>query len=220
MTTKRVWWITATLLGLLGVNEYRSQRSETEAMRIEIESLRERQDRLAVQVARPAVVVRTQAGAPDARPAAPPSLVEPSVAPASLAASDDRATDRTARDKRWEDTARANQTSVEEAFAAESANDAWAPSTRVALQNRLSSLARLSSSSLRDIDCRSSICRVEIAHQNADASRQFAQQAFTDPQDPAWNGPVFIPPSQPDANGGLVVVMYLGRAGTQLIKPE
>jgi hypothetical protein len=219
MKPKRIWWIAATVLGLLAVNEYRSQRSQAEAMRSELASLRAQQDRLATQVARPAVVVRAQAGAFDARsPTAPSPATQAS--PASSASGDDHAGDANALDTRWEDVARTSRASVEDAFAAESASSAWAPPTRVVLEDRLASLARLTASSLRDIDCRTSMCRVEVAHHDADASRQFAERAFTDPQTPAWDGPVFIPPAQPDADGGVVAVMYLGRRGNQLIKPE
>lgn len=122
--------------------------------------------------------------------------------------------------KRWEDEARGNLASVEGEFAGQPTDNAWAASTRQALHDRLTSRARSSSSSLRSIECRSSICRVEVVHQDAAASQQFGERAFTDADERAWNGPVVITPPQANPDGSLVMVMYLGREGTSLLKPE
>jgi len=157
-------------------------------------------------------VVRTQAGVAEGA-----VLTQPSP-PAPPASSDPPPHDPATSDQRWEEDARASQAAVEAAFAAEPVNDAWAASTRLALQDRLASLARPLASSLREIDCRASICRVEVVHRNADTSRQFADEAFTDPEAQAWNGPAFLLPPQPAPDGRLAVVMYLGREGTSLLR--
>jgi hypothetical protein len=217
MKAKRVWLILVALLGLLIFNEYRSQQAQVADLRSEIAGLRVQQGRLAIDAARPSPVVRTQvAAAPD------PSTTEP--APAVTAAppepSDNASGDPTARDKRWDEEARASLASVEEAFAAEPASGSWAVSTRLALRDRLTALSRSSSSSVGDIDCRSSICRVEVVHRDADASQHFAARAFTDPQEQAWNGPVVLLPPQSNPDGSVAVVMYLWREGTSLLKRE
>jgi hypothetical protein len=136
------------------------------------------------------------------------------------AQSDNTADDPSTRPKRWEDEARAYLTSVEGMFVAEPVDDSWAMPTRLALRDRLTSLSRSSSSSLRNIDCRSSICRVEVVHKDADASRQFTEKIFTDPDERPWNGPGIITPPRSNPDGSLAVVMYLGREGTSLLKQE
>jgi type II secretory pathway pseudopilin PulG len=220
MKTKRGWLIAIALLGIFLINEYRLQSSQGEqitALRTEIAKLRQQQDRLAIQAARSPLVVR----APIAAPAGPP-LTAPAEPPltAPPALNDDTAGNPTSRTRRWEDEARANLASVENAFAAEPTNDAWAMPTRVALRDRMTALSQASSSSLRGIDCRSSICRIEVVHRDADASRQFTDKAFTDPDERAWNGPVILIPPRFDPDGSVAVVMYLGREGTPLLKPE
>jgi hypothetical protein len=208
MKRNRVWLISLALLGLLVFHEYRSQRAQAASLRSELARLRAQQDRLAIEVTRPALMVRTQAAAGEPSPAEPSRAVGSAAVPASREATAD---DQAARDQRWEQDARASVARVEDAFAAEPVNHAWAMSTRQLLHDRLTALSRPLASSLRDVECHSSICRVEVVHRDADASRQFATKAFTDVQDQAWNGPVLIPPSQPGPDGSVTVVMYLGR---------
>jgi hypothetical protein len=211
MNSKRVWVISSALLGILLLNEYHSQRGQAEAVRSELAGLRAQQDRLEIEARRPALVVRTQAAG-----AAEPSRVAPSSA--LPATGGDHASDPATPDQRWEEDARASQASVEHAFAAEPIDQAWAAPTRSALQDRLVSLARPLASSLHGIDCRSSICRVEIFHRDADAARRFAQTAFTDLQEQAWSGPAVLLPARSTPDGGVTVVMYLGREGTSLLR--
>jgi hypothetical protein len=214
MKAMRIWLIVMALLGLFVLNEYHSQRELISSLQGEIAKLRTQQDRLATDAARAALVGRTPVAA-RAVPSTDPPTAAPSAAPALA---DGRTGDAATRDQRWEEEARASRASVEEAFAAEPANPAWAASTRLALLDRLGSASRASGSSLGNVDCRASICRVEVVHRDADASRRFSQTAFTDPHDQAWNGPVVIMPPQANPDGSLAMVMYLGREGTSLLK--
>jgi len=211
MKSHRAWWISIALLGCLVLNEYHSQREQLAALQGDLAGLHAQQARLASAVARPPVVVRTQSGAAE-------GAAMPQPAPAAPPASSDPPHDLATSNQRWEEDARASQAAVEDSFAAEPTNPAWAASTRLALQDRLAALARPLASSLREIDCRASICRVEVVHRDADTSRQFAEKAFTDPEDQAWNGPALLLPPQPDPDGRLAVVMYLGREGTSLLR--
>lgn len=215
MKAKRAWLIAIALVGYLVLDQYQSRRDQVAALRSEIAGLHKQQERLAIEVARPALVVRTQIAAAAESSATAPS---PAAQAATAGPSGHDADDLTTRDRRWEDDARASLASIEAAFAAEPINDGWATSTRLALHDRLTALSQASSSSLRDIDCRSSICRVEVVHRDIDASRQFTQKAFADQEQQAWNGPAFMLPQQSNPDGSLAVVMYLGREGTSLLK--
>ena len=214
MKAMRVWLILTALLGLFVLNEYHSQRDLISSLQGEIAKLRAQQDRLATEATRAALVVRTPVAGSAVPSADPPTTAEA----AAPALGEGRASDAATRDQRWEEEARASRASVEESFAAEPANPSWAAPTRLALLDRLGSASRASGSSLGNVDCRSSICRVEVVHRDADGSRQFSQTAFTDPHDQAWNGPVVIMPPQANPDGSLAMVMYLGREGTSLLK--
>ncbi|HEY0987512.1 MAG TPA: hypothetical protein VGD80_10695, partial [Kofleriaceae bacterium] len=116
--------------------------------------------------------------------------------------------------------ARAHQAAVEQAFADQARDESWAARVRTSLGERLDAVSRSLGSSLRDIECRSTMCRVEMQYRDGDASRQFVARAFTAPEDRAWNGPVLYMPARMGSDGSLVVVMYLAREGTALVKQE
>ena len=219
MRAKLGWVVLIVLAGSAVVRAYRTEEQELLALRGEIALLRERQDRLAASV-RPPIVVRTQAPAVEREPDA----ARPSIGAATAAEPDDGSThdplasSAATRAARWEAEARRNLESVQSAFAAEPVEDAWARPTRSALHERLAEVSRSSASSLGNIECRSTICAVDVVHSSADASRQFDARAFTDPHDHVWNGPVMMTPPKQNSDGSVAVVMYLGREGTSLLK--
>jgi hypothetical protein len=195
------------LLGGLAVNEHRSQEARIVALRSELQGVQRQQDRWRAQGARPPLVVR-----------APVEVIEApgvTVADAPLAGRRDDPSPATEA-ARWEEQVRANERAIEDSFTTQSMDGAWATPARQTLRDRLSTLSRSTLSSLGDVDCRSSICRVEITHRDSEAAQQFASKAFSEPTERAWNGPVLIMPSQPSADGSLASVVYLGRDGTSL----
>lgn len=75
-------------------------------------------------------------------------------------------------------------------------------------------------SSLLDVRCSTSLCRVETKHSDRDAYRAFQARSFRQEQQ-LWSGPVtFIVLEEPETpNDDLVAVMYLGR-GEALPSPD
>jgi hypothetical protein len=73
-------------------------------------------------------------------------------------------------------------------------------------------------SSVRSVECRGSLCRVETQHAGFDDFRDFVQRAFQgQPVAPVSNGPVFVNLLEEPAPGKPVVaVAYVGREGTAL----
>ena len=73
-------------------------------------------------------------------------------------------------------------------------------------------------SSVRNIECRGSLCRVETLHAGMDDFRDFVQRAFAGhPLAAVSNGPVFVNLLEEPAPGRPVVaVAYVGREGTAL----
>lgn len=221
MSAKLGWVVLIIVAGGSLVHVYRSNEQELLDLRGEVARLREHQDRLAETV-RPPIIVRTQApGGEREPPAARPSIGAAAAAePDDGAAHDPPASTASARAARWEAEARQNLAAVQGAFAAEPVDDSWARSTRSALHDRLAEVSRSSASSLGNIECRSTICEVDVVHSSADASRQFDARAFLDSHDRVWNGPVMMTTPKQNPDGSVAVVMYLGREGTSLVKRE
>jgi hypothetical protein len=126
------------------------------------------------------------------------------------------ASEAAANSAKWEEEARANEADIQSNFVAQTVDGSWGPRTGRDLRGRLSALLP-SSSSMGDVDCRSSVCRVEVVHRDAEAAEHFAQRAFTDVNDRAWDGPSYLMPPEAGGDGTFKVVMYLGREGTSLL---
>ena len=116
---------------------------------------------------------------------------------------------------KWVEAAEAHQTAVEAGFAAENVDRAWAAEVRQDLREHVAALLP-PSSSLGDVDCRSSMCRMEMVLPDVAAERRFSQRAFLSSESRIWDGAVFVMPGQANPDGTLGVVWYLGRKGTRL----
>jgi hypothetical protein len=216
MWSRRVRWILIALLVVLAASEYHAQTAQIATLQQELGRLRDRQERLANQAARAPLVVRSEVI--ERPPTAIPAVDREGVASATAGPGERPAEDAAASARRWEAEAAANVASVEQAFTAEPTDAGWATATRGALVDHLNAVSRMSASALGAIDCRSSICRVEVVHHDAEGARQFAAKAFTDPSERAWNGPVVIATPELRADGSVAMVMYLGREGAELVK--
>jgi hypothetical protein len=113
---------------------------------------------------------------------------------------------------RWKEDEIAHRTAVEAGFAAETVDREWAPDARRDLSNQVAALLP-QASSVRDVDCRSSMCRVELVVASAAVSDQFMRQAFLGPERTVWRGGAFMEPAQPNPDGSMGVVLYLAREG-------
>jgi hypothetical protein len=73
-------------------------------------------------------------------------------------------------------------------------------------------------SQLRRVECRASLCRIEIEHAAVDDHREFLQRAFlAHDSTRASSGPVFAsPPAQAGDGDPMVAVIFVGREGTAL----
>jgi hypothetical protein len=75
-------------------------------------------------------------------------------------------------------------------------------------------------SSVRSVDCRGSLCRVETVHRGTDELKEFAHRAFQE-SPRVTNGPAFISLLEDPVPGRPVVaVIYVGREGTVLPMPD
>jgi len=72
-------------------------------------------------------------------------------------------------------------------------------------------------STLRNVECRSALCRVETEHVSADDFRRFVEHAFLDRTAPMATRPVIAGlPAEPRAGQAVVAVAYVGRDGAAM----
>ena len=75
-------------------------------------------------------------------------------------------------------------------------------------------------SSLRSVQCRGTLCRIETAHTSVQEFHGFIQRAFQSPESKIANAPVFAGPLASAVPGEpLIVVAYLGSEGGTLPMP-
>ncbi|WP_437512649.1 hypothetical protein [Sorangium sp. So ce1099] len=107
---------------------------------------------------------------------------------------------------------------IQDVFTQQGTDAQWTARASQTAREKLSS-ALPDRSSLRTVECRSSMCRIETEHDDMAQMQQFMQEAFMDPQKRPWNGGFFaMPVSDPDT-GKVVVVSYLAREDEELPIP-
>ncbi|WP_437986912.1 hypothetical protein [Sorangium sp. So ce117] len=107
---------------------------------------------------------------------------------------------------------------IQDVFAQQTTDTQWTASASEAAREKLRS-ALPERSSLRTVECRSSMCRFETEHDDMAQMQQFMQEAFMDPQKRPWNGGFFAMPVSDPNTGKVVVVSYLAREGEELPMP-
>jgi len=99
-------------------------------------------------------------------------------------------------------------------FAAESRDPAWSDEAKRTTSSKLPTYMP-DGSTLRSIECRTSMCRLEIQHKNRDLYWKFVKAALMDSGGQFWSGAVSTLPVSEDPDDGSMV-MYLAREGYSL----
>jgi hypothetical protein len=217
MKTRRAWLIAMAMaiVAVIAVNEHLSQRDQLATLRQQVVSLRGQQERVAARAGQPPWLTATRAPlrverAASAAPAAPGEPAGELPAAPEGREGDPKATQAA--------THAVTQAAIERRFAAESVDEAWAAPVRRALADRLAVAARASASTVGNVECRASVCRVEVVHRDAEASHRFADVPLAAPGEPSAFDSVFVTPPEPAPQGGFAVTMYLARDGAALVK--
>ena len=210
MKTRRVWLIAIAVVAVIAINEHLSQREALATLRQELTSLRGH-ERFAARAAQPPWLPVSRAAPPveravEAAPAPPPSRGEPAGEPPPPP-------DNRERDPK------ATQTLIERRFSTEPVDEVWAAPVRLALADRLAVAARASASAVGNVECRTSVCRVDVVHRDAEASLRFADVPLAAPGEPSAFDSVFVTPPEPAPQGGFAVTMYMARDGAALVRP-
>lgn len=208
----KTWHILIALLilgaGTLQVTQQRRQHAEMEKLRKQTlalaASLEENQDRATPRLAEPPLLPRRTPAEHGPVTAAVPLLTEKKTAKAPEVAAPPKSL-RPAE----------IVTRMETAFAREVADRDWSAKTRQVTQEKISALLPKSSAVLA-MDCRTSMCRVEMSHQGLADYRKFVESAFVSPNTHIWDGPTFSSLLEGGSGNDVVAVTYLGREGLGL----
>lgn len=202
--------LAATVLGgvslaVIGLALHARSRSEANerAMRAELSSLREeltslRADQRQVKIAD--VVTRVAAAQAAAPAAAAAATQDPAAAPLT----------REEQERRFNEHLRQRVEQLDQVFATDAVDRGWSASTVESMQRVF---AGVTGARLRDAQCASHLCRVEVEHASRDEQRALAEQVLA--QEPFTHGVLFdydktsIPPR---------TTLYVARDGVTLAK--
>jgi hypothetical protein len=72
-------------------------------------------------------------------------------------------------------------------------------------------------SSLRSLECRSTLCRVEVQHTDVEAHKRFVERAILSPGK-RWEGLMMATLGEGSGEGGFTSVAFFARVGTELVR--
>lgn len=209
-------WMGLVAGGLAAAYWYQLQSRQIANLQHEVESLHDEQQSRLTWISPPASSPRLAAPSDHGAVIAALPTAESGEAETVIAREKSRPTDTDM--ERWEKEAASHRAAVEDRFSSEPTDGAWASKARGDVSNHLAALLP-ATSSLRQVECRSTICRVEVVHPSVEVSRNFVEQSFgLSSNSRVWNGAFMIEPETPNSDGTLASVIYLGREGTQLVK--
>lgn len=104
---------------------------------------------------------------------------------------------------------------MDAALSREIAHPSWSAKTQQATQEKISAIMPKDSAILA-VDCRTSLCRVEMSHQSVDDYKNFVHGAYMNPATNVWNGPTFSTLLEGSEGGPVVAVSFLVREGQSM----
>lgn len=99
---------------------------------------------------------------------------------------------------------------LEDSVYAESVDPDWSPRAQDGIEQVLSEEALLDTI-IFDVDCRATLCRVEVGHDDPTALARFQERFLSQVSD--FLPEVLIEPADPGGDGTATLVVYLSRAG-------
>jgi hypothetical protein len=102
----------------------------------------------------------------------------------------------------------------EGSFRGEAVDAAWAGQAKSIADAKLSAILP-SGSSIRGLECRATMCRLETAHKDYASYVSFVRAAFTNPDQAPWNAESYSAPLNDNPADG-VFVTYIAREGRSL----
>lgn len=229
MRSKSLAWLGALIAGAGMVLLYRQQVEQSAALRREVEELRQEQEsskRMLQSVAVGQGLARALAAPPgwekaaSAEAASGPKPGSDQAATrepegCSPAPGKEAEASKLSSSERWAKEVEAYNEAVETEFSTQPDGSAWASATRADLLMKVTD-ALPSASSVRSVECRSSLCRLELVFPNEEVSQSLFAKMFTD-QAHLWNGSGAVTSSKANADGSLTKVLVVAREGAPLV---
>jgi len=103
---------------------------------------------------------------------------------------------------------------LDNAFGAQAHDGAWAMNAQRISETVLTAMLP-ARSTLRSVDCRATMCRIESLHENYANANAFVNK-LTYPQARPWNGAFYTGPISEEASGAVTFVTYLSREGSAM----
>lgn len=206
----------AAVAGVLGMQflQSREQREELSLLREELARVSTTVGKLERVAVTPRVAPPVERWErPELARAAPPVAA---AVQASPAASEDDAPSDTARPPATAFDATAMKAHVESLFQAESAESGWASEAQREVHDGISSLLP-STASVRALDCRASLCRLEVAYSSEEEFRQVMSPPGA--MGRLWRGPSMVHLEKDPHRGTVTAVSYLVRPGYPMPPP-
>jgi hypothetical protein len=100
-------------------------------------------------------------------------------------------------------------------FLAQQSDPAWSGTASRLVEARIGA-ALPPASTLRAVECRASLCRIESEHPDLQHYQQFFQRGFMDADTRAWNGAVTTVEFTERGDGTIHALSYLAREGTAM----
>lgn len=222
-------WLAALVAGAGMALLYRQQVEQSATLRREVEELRQEQERsrrvlqsvavgqgLARAVVAPPgwdkaasaeAVSRPKPGSDQAAPQEPEG--------GSPVPGREAAAGKLSSSERWAREAEAHNEAIEIEFSTQPSGSAWASATHADLLTKVTD-ALPSASSVRSVECRSSLCRLELVFPSEEDSQSLFAKMFTD-QEHFWNGSAAVTSSRANADGSLTKVLIVAREGAPLV---
>lgn len=101
---------------------------------------------------------------------------------------------------------------LEAIFSREPIDADWTERTRQLVRGHVGDVIPEGSSPL-SIECRRSVCRIEVAHKDAADSKRFVDQAFRDRRTRLWKEPYFSAVRADSTDDKVVTISYVARDG-------
>jgi len=99
-------------------------------------------------------------------------------------------------------------------FTEEAYDSKWSVVTREKVQSRLSS-ALPKGARMLSVDCKTSMCRAEIAEPDLEAHQQLIKSAFASPPTP-WEGSTMLALAEEPGSGKVTTIAFIAREGQGL----
>ncbi|WP_394822964.1 hypothetical protein [Pendulispora albinea] len=144
------------------------------------------------------------------------AVADPIARPAeqSAAAAEGRATGDTGASAGRHMTADFMRDAYAATLTGENRDNAWAVRAEQRIVSQIRSASR-AGTALESVDCRETLCKVDVRHTSQATYEAFLDDTFTRARDFIWNAPVFISRKE-GAGEDVHVVMYIAREGYSL----